>query len=522
MTSSLPLKEQAKLPVLPLIVVVIGAFMSFLDSSIVNVALPNMMSVFGVSSGDIQWVLTAYMLTSGIVIPTSAFLCERFGHRRIYIISLIIFTVGSALCGISWSLNIIIASRIIQAIGGGLIIPVSMAMVYNLAPREKMGISMGLWGLAAILGPSVGPTLGGYLVDALSWEWIFFVNLPIGMVTLLLCPFYLKETTINKDIKFDMLGTIFIAVTCFSLLLALSKGTEWGWTSQSIISLLLIFLFTLVAFVVWEGSINNPLIDIRVFKNKVVISSLISMSLLTIGMLGVIFIIPIYAENLLGYSPLKTGIIMMPMALVSAFLMPISGKIYDKYGAFHVGIIGVLIAIITTLNLRVLSLDTSYSSLQIMLAVRSLGFGMALMPITNAAMGAVPECLAPTASAVLNTVRQVAGSLGIAIMNYIIVEKQVYHQDVLHDLINYGSFTACQTINQLQALLVSMGIDSTSANIQALTIIKGLIARQGAMNSIVDSIMSLVYMLVITVPFIFFLTPKSVEGAKLHQEKQLS
>ncbi|MHC1721976.1 MAG: DHA2 family efflux MFS transporter permease subunit [Aminipila sp.] len=522
MTSSMPLEEQTKLPVLPLTVVVIGAFMSFLDSSIVNVALPNMMSVFGVSSGDIQWVLTAYMLTSGIVIPTSAFLCERFGHKRVYIISLIIFTVGSAMCGLSWNLNIIITSRIIQAIGGGLIIPVSMAMVYNLAPRKKMGIAMGIWGLAAILGPSVGPTLGGYLVDALSWEWIFFVNLPIGMLTLLLCPFNLKETTINKEIKFDMLGTLFIAIACFSLLLALSKGTEWGWESQSIISLLLIFLFTLVAFVVWEKSITNPLIDIRVFKNKVVISSIISMSLLTIGMLGVIFIIPLYAENLLGYSPLKTGIIMMPMALVSAFLMPVSGKLYDKYGAFHVGVIGVLIAIISTYNLKTLSLDTSCDNLKIMLAVRSIGFGLALMPISNAAMGAVPEALAPTVSAVVNTIRQVASSLGIAIMNYVIVVKQAYHQDVLHDLINYSSFTACKTISQIQSLLMSMGTDSSSANIQALSIIKGLIARQSAMDSIVDSIMTLVFMLIITLPFIFFLTPKRVEGARLRQQKQLS
>lgn len=521
MNSSMSLKEEAKLPVLPLTVVVIGAFMSFLDSSIVNVALPHMMSVFGVSSSDMQWVLTAYMLTSGIVIPTSAFLCERFGHRRVYIVSLIIFTIGSALCGISWSLNMIIASRIIQAIGGGLIIPVSMAIVYNLAPREKMGTAMGIWGLAAILGPSVGPTLGGYLLDTLSWEWIFFVNLPIGLITILLCPFYLKETTINKKINFDMLGTLFIAVSCFSLLLALSKGTEWGWKSQSIVSLLLVCLFTLAAFIVWEGSITNPLIDIRVFKNKVVVSSMISMSLLTIGMMGVIFIIPIYAENLLGYSPLKTGIIMMPMALVSAFLMPVSGKIYDKYGAFYVGIIGVLIAIITTYNLKALSLDISYSNLQIMLAVRSIGFGLALMPISNAAMGAVPEALAPTASAVVNTVRQVASSLGIAIMNYVLMVKQAYHQDVLHDLINYGSFTACQAINRLQALLMSMGTDSASANIQALGIIKGLIVRQGAMDSIIDSIMTLVFMLLITVPFIFFLAPKKVEGARLRQQKQL-
>ncbi|WP_037372947.1 DHA2 family efflux MFS transporter permease subunit [Anaerovorax odorimutans] len=521
MTSSIPLNEQTKIPVLPLTIVVIGAFMAFLDSSIVNVALPHMMSVFGVSSSDMQWILIAYMLTTGIVIPTSAFLCERFGHRRIYISSLLIFTVGSALCGISWSLNIMIAARIIQAIGGGLIIPVSMAIVYSLAPREKMGTAMGIWGLAAIMGPSVGPTLGGYLLDTLSWEWIFFVNLPIGLLAILLCPFYLKETTINKEIKFDLLGTLLIAIACFSLLLALSKGTEWGWKSQSIISLLIICLFTLAAFVVWESSISNPLIDIRVFKNKVVISSILSMSLLTMAMLGVIFIVPLYSENLLGYSPLKTGIIMMPMAMVSAFLMPVSGKIYDKYGAFCIGIIGVIIAIITTYNLKNLSLNTSYSNLQIMLVVRSLGFGLALMPISNAAMGAVPKSLASTASAVVNTVRQIASSLGIAIMNYVIMVKQAYHQNILQDLINYDSFPACQMIKQLQSLLISTGIDNTSSKTQALSLINVLITRQGAMDSIIDSMMILVVILIIAMPFVFLLTPKQVKGARLRQQKQI-
>ncbi|QHI72513.1 DHA2 family efflux MFS transporter permease subunit [Aminipila terrae] len=522
MNSSVQLKEQNKIPALSLTIVVIGAFMSFLDSSIVNVALPHMMAVFGVSSSDIQWVLTAYMLTSGIVIPTSAFLCGRFGHRRVYMVSLMIFTVGSGLCGISWNLKIIIASRIIQAIGGGLIIPVSMAMVYYLAPREKMGTAMGLWGLGAILGPSIGPTLGGYLVDTLSWQWIFFVNLPIGIIALFLCPFCLKETEINKNLKFDVLGTVFIATACFSLLLALSKGTEWGWKSQSILSLFIVCIFTLAAFVTWESSISNPLIDLRVFKNKVVISSMSAMSLLTIGMMGAIFIVPIYAENLLGYSPLKTGIIMMPMALVSAVLMPVSGKIYDKYGAFYAGMIGTVIAAVTTYNLKALSLDTSYTSLQFMLAVRSLGFGLALMPITNAAMGAVPESLAATASAVLNTIRQVASSLGIAIINYVIVVKQAYHQDILHDLINYGSFPANQAISRIQALMVSMGTDNTTARINALAVIKGYIVRQGAMDSILDSIMTLVWLLIITIPFIFLLTPRKVENARLKQQDQIN
>ena len=522
MTKELSENKSERMPVLSMLVVVIGAFMAFLDSSIVNVALPNMMAVFGKSTDEMQWVLTAYMLTCGIVIPTSAFLCERYGHRKIYIIALIIFTVGSALCGVSWNLNIMIAARILQALGGGLIIPVSMAIVYYLSPREKMGAAMGFWGLAAILGPSVGPTLGGYLVDKLSWEWIFYVNVPIGLLTIMLCPFFLKETKINKEIKLDFLGTLLIAVSCFSLLLALSKGTDWGWSSQKIISLLLIFAFTLAAFIVWEKSIPNPLIDIRVFQNRAVAASLISLSLVTIGMLGIIFIIPIYTENLLGYTPFQTGLLMMPMALVSAFLMPISGKIYDKYGAFWVGMLGVLIAVIATYELKKLSLDTSYDSMQMMLAVRSIGFGLALMPIANAAMSAVPEALAATTSAVVNTVRQIASSIGIAIVSYEMVVKQAYHQSTLSDKISYDSFTASQAISQLQWLAGIKGFGGSFGKTQALAVLKQIVTRQGYMDAIDDSIILLTVLIAAAVPLIFLLTPGKVEEARLIQQREFA
>jgi len=518
MTESISQNKPEKLPVLSMLVVVVGAFMSFLDSSIVNVALSNMMAVLGVSTEDIQWVLIAYMLSCGIVIPTSAFLCERFGHRRIYIISLIIFTAGSALCGLSWNLNMMIAARIIQAVGGGLIIPVSMAIVYYLVPREKMGAAMGFWGLAAVLGPSIGPTLGGYIVDALSWEWIFYVNVPIGLITILLCPFYLKETPVNKGIKLDLTGTLLIACSCFSLLLALSKGTEWGWKSQSILSLILVFAFTLAAFIVWEKSIPNPLIDIRVFQNKAVIASLVSMSLVTIGMLGVIFIVPIYAQNLLGYSPLMTGTLLMPMALVSAVLMPVSGRIYDKYGAFHVSLIGVAIAAITTYSLKSLSLDSSYGNIQMMLALRSLGFGLALMPIANTAMSAVPEALAATTSAVVNTVRQIASSIGIAIVSYVLVTKQTYHKDILEDFISYNSFPLMEAINRIQMIANDMGIGGSFGTSQCLALMNQLVGRQGSMNAIIDSIVLLVIFLILTLPLIFFLTPKRVEAARTIQQ----
>lgn len=520
MTESLSKNKTEKLPILSMTVVVIGAFMSFLDSSIVNVALSNMMSVFGVSTDDIQWVLTAYMLTCGIVIPTSAFLCKRFGHRRIYMISLVVFTLGSAFCGLSWNLNAMIVARIIQAVGGGLLIPVSMAIIYYLVPREKMGIAMGFWGLSAILGPSVGPTLGGYIIDALSWQWIFYVNVPIGIVTFLLCPFFLKETQVDKGIKFDLVGTILIAVSCFSLLLALSEGTDWGWGSQRILSLLLISAFTIVAFAAWEKSVVNPLIDLRIFQNKTVVASLLALSLVTISMLGVIFIIPIYAQNLLGYSPLRTGLMLMPMALVSAFLMPVSGKIYDKYGAFYIGILGILIAAVTTCFLKTLSLDSSYNSIQTLLALRSVGFGLALMPISNAAMSAVPEALAATTSAVVNTIRQVASSLGIAVMNYVLVSRQAYHKDVLDSLINYSSFAVTGAISRIQMMASYMGLGSSYGKTQCLGLLNQLVTRQAYMNSIIDGMILLVAFLVFALPLLYFLHPKKIEASRILQQRQ--
>jgi EmrB/QacA subfamily drug resistance transporter len=393
-----------------------------------------------------------------------------------------------------------------------------MAIVYYLVPREKMGTAMGIWGLAAILGPSVGPTLGGYLVDAISWEWIFFVNIPIGLLTVLLCPFILEETPVNKDMKLDMFGTLLIAIGCFSLLLALSKGTDWGWSSQSVISLLLTSVFTITAFVYWEKSIPNPLIDVRVFQNRAVVASLLAMSLITIALLGVIFIIPIYTENLLGYSPLKTGLLMMPMALVTAVLMPISGRIYDKYGAFHIGIVGVLIAAYTTFRLRSMGLETSYGHLQIMLAARSVGFGLALMPIANAAMGAVPESLAATTSAVVNTFRQVASSLGIAIVNYVVVVRQAYHLNILRDTVSYSSYMTLDAINKISSYLTSMGTDGSTAKSQALALLGQYSTRLAAMNAIDDSVVLLVLLLLVTLPLVFSLTPKKVKAAQEWQE----
>ena len=249
-----------------LMILILGSFMSILDSSIVNVALPKLMAIFGVTADDIQWVMTAYLLTSGVVVPMSGYLSDRYGGKRLYIASLIVFTIGSGLCAFAWSNNSLIFARVLQALGGGMIIPVSMAMMFNLVPREKMGMAMGVWGISAMVAPAIGPTLGGYLVDNFGWPWIFTINLPIGVGAVFMSGILLKETPRRTDLKPDIFGSVLVAIACFTVLLALSQGQDKGWTSLYIVNLIIISVFTFALFVIWELNVSDPLIDIRLLK----------------------------------------------------------------------------------------------------------------------------------------------------------------------------------------------------------------------------------------------------------------
>lgn len=202
--------------------------MAILDSSIVNVALPKLMAIFGVGAEKIQWVMTAYLLVSGVVIPVTGYLGDRFGYKRLYIYTLAAFTVGSALCAIAWSNNSLVAFRVLQAIGGGMMIPVSMAMLFRIVPPQKIGMALGVWGITAMLAPAIGPTAGGYLVDNFSWHTIFTINIPIGFVVVFLAGLILRETDVRHDLKFDVPGFLLSGLGCFALLLALSEGQDKG------------------------------------------------------------------------------------------------------------------------------------------------------------------------------------------------------------------------------------------------------------------------------------------------------
>ncbi|MCR4400447.1 MAG: DHA2 family efflux MFS transporter permease subunit, partial [Syntrophomonadaceae bacterium] len=271
-----------------LLVIIIGSFMAMLDGTIVNVTLPRLMAVFGASPDRIQWVVTIYMLTLGIVMPVSGYLGDTFGYKRLYMASLAVFVAGSALCGLAWNLDALIGARVLQAVGGGIMQPVGMAMLYHNYPRSRMGMVLGLWGISAMLAPAVGPTLGGYLVDSVSWRVIFYLNLPIGVVNLFLASVILDETERLVGKHFDLVGLVSASVGLFCLLLALSQGNQHGWSSPYIVSLLAVSGVSLAVLAVNEWFHPEPILDLSLLKNSLFTISLVIGSILAIGMFGVI------------------------------------------------------------------------------------------------------------------------------------------------------------------------------------------------------------------------------------------
>jgi len=499
-----------KFPLAALLTLVVGGFMAILDGSIVNVALPKMMSIFGVTADEVQWVMTAYLLASGVVVPVTGYLGDRFGMKSMYIFSLVSFTIGSLICGLAWSNNSLVAARVIQAIGGGMIMPVSMSMIYLIVPREKIGMALGVWGIAAMAAPSVGPTLGGYLVDHFSWQLIFTINIPVGLAATFLSVALLHETPRRTDLKPDIPGIVLSAAACFALLLALSEGQDKGWTSLYIVNLFIFAGFTAILFIIWELNTPEPLVDIRLLKNTTFAISLVCLSIVTIGMFSAIFMIPLFAQSIQGYTPMQTGLMMMPMALVMGVMMPISGRLFDKIGATPLCLIGLTIAAITTYHLRTITYDISFRQMQWLLVERSLGLGLCMMPLTTAGMNTIPHFLIARASALSNLIRQVSASFGIAFLTYVMLQRQQSHVAWLGDALNWFSPAAVGAFRQIQSLLAQTGAGEAGAT----AVLYSIVRREAFISGIADAFIVSSLIICLAIPLVFFLSKKRVEAAR--------
>ncbi|PKM76900.1 MAG: MFS transporter [Firmicutes bacterium HGW-Firmicutes-15] len=469
-----------------LVVIVIGTFMAILDSSIVNVALPKMMTIFNASADQIQWILTAYMLTLGVIMPISGFLGDTFGYKRTYIVALSLFIVGSVFCGMSLGVNTMIAARIIQALGGGIMQPLGMALLYQSFPRSKIGMVLGFWGIAAMAAPAIGPTLGGYLVEYANWRLIFYINLPIGLLNLFLAGMILKETPLIKGKHFDFVGIATSIIGLFCILLALSDGTKYGWSSPFIVGLLSTAFITLIIFVFNELQHPEPILDLRMFKNFLFTMSVIIGSLLAMGMFGAIFLIPMLLQNVLGQTAMKTGLIMFPAAIASGVMMPLSGKLFDKYGARGIVIGGLVLVTWTTYAMNGFNDLTPYAVMTVWLTIRGAGMGLSMMPVTTVGMNTVPPHLIGRASALSNVIRQVASSFGIAMFTTIMQHRQVFHFSNMAQSVNISSNEYIHLQATLNDISTSLGLGYGTTQGLGISIIAKEIGKLSMIQAIGD------------------------------------
>lgn len=491
-----------------LFVVVIGTFMSALSSSIINIAVSKIMTVFGVSMNDVKWIATAYSLTTGAIVPLTGYLMATFGNKRIFIYSLSTFITGSFLCGFAWSNSSLIAFRIIQALGGGMIMPVGMTMIMQTFSPEERGTALGFWGIASMAAPAIGPTLGGYIIQNMDWRLIFYLNVPIGIIGIIMAVILLENTPRKPFERFDVIGFFSSAIGIVSLLYVLGEGSSIDWGEIKNPILLTIGSFSLLIFIVNELKHPKPLLDLRILKNFGFGVSQIIQIVLTFAMMGGMYVVPLFLQSIMGFTAMQTGMIMFPAALVQGLMMPIGGKLFDKFGLRMVALAGCSMLAISSYSLAFINMDWNKSMIVLVLAIRGMGIGLAMMPITTAGMNAVPTIQAGGASALNNMIKQISGALGVTIMTMIMQRRLDSNYGQMAEQITSFNPGAVGTIGQLQGLLMQNGYSSAEAGSAALSLISGSLQKQAYVNAIDYALTLTTAAVVVTIALVLILRDK--------------
>ena len=449
--------------------------MSMLDSTVTSVALPTIMNVFGVSMTGIQWVTTAYTLSMAVVVPLGPYLSRVFGAERVFLAALFVFTICSFLCGVSWSLNTLILFRILQALGGGIMMPIGMAMVLALFPPSKRGLAMGVFGVAMTAAPAFGPTLGGYIVDSLGWEYVFYVNVPIGIIAVMMAFVFFEFAPRQPFPRFDIPGFISSAIGSSFILYLLGKSESIDWTDPTYIYMTIVGVGALIFFVANEIVSDNPLLDLRILKYRNYTVSMILVIVQQLMMVGVIYTTPIFLQNFRGLNALQSGQVLLPSSLVMAALMPIAGKLTDIAGQRGTKwLIGSGVAISGTFTFILsskLTLDASIMDIIILNSIRNIGLGISMMPVMTLGLFSIPVADAQKATALQRFIQQISASMVIAAVTYSITTKFNANYAGAVAQLTPSNVPLSDTLRALSGMLVQQGMAAADATQQALTLI---------------------------------------------------
>lgn len=409
--------QTKKPPYLMIVVLFVGAFVAFLNNTLLNVALPTIMTHFNiVDYSTVQWLSTGYMLVSGILIPTTAFLITRFKTRNLFILSMVIFIIGTAMSAFAPSFGILLVGRMVQAAGAASMSPILMNVMLISFPVEKRGAAMGVFGLAMILAPAIGPTLSGYIVEHYRWNVLFEMILPFAIISLLLAIWKLENVLPNKKATIDYLSIVFSTIGFGALLYGCSSASTAGWGDITVYGTIIIGVLGVFLFIYRQFKLKEPLLDLSAYKYPMFALGSVISAVLSVAMFSGMILTPAYVQNVRGIEPFEAGLMMLPGALVMGLMSPITGKMFDKFGPRILAVIGLFITTIATFFLNTLEVDSSYFYIISVYTVRMLGISLVMMPIMTNGLNALPSRLNPHGTAINNTISQVAGSIGTAVL----------------------------------------------------------------------------------------------------------
>jgi EmrB/QacA subfamily drug resistance transporter len=402
-------------------VVILGVIMSILDITVVNVAISKLSVEFQTSLETIQWVATGYTLALATVIPLSRWAADRFGTKRLYLTAIALFMIGSALAGTAWSVESLIFFRVLQGLGGGMIMPAAMTILTQAAGPQRIGRVMSVLGVPMLLGPIFGPILGGWLVDDVSWRWIFFINVPVGIVAIILGSRILDQDRPRPAERLDFLGLLMLSPGLAALIYGLAQVPQaGGFNDAEVLAPAIAGAVLIAGFVLRSMRVAHPLIDLKLFRNRTFSISSMAMVLFAIAFFGAMLMFPLYFQTVRLETALSAGLLLAPQGIGAMLTMPLAGVISDKYGPARIAQGGFVIIVLTMLVFTQLGADTSYWLLGGALFVMGLGMGMTMMPIMSAALRTLTKADAAGASTSLNIIQQIGGSIGTAIMAVIL------------------------------------------------------------------------------------------------------
>jgi len=498
----------------------LGAILEVIDTSIVNVALTDIQATLGATITEIGWVVTGYAIANVILIPLSAWLGDVFGKKAYFVFSMVGFTIASVLCGFAVNLPMLIFARILQGLCGGGLLAKAQSILFETFPPAEQGMAQAIFGIGVIAGPAIGPTLGGYLTDTLGWRWIFFINLPIGIVAAIMAIAFLRpdlRKSAPSQRQVDWWGIGLLIVTVGSLQTCLEEGEQNDWfDSGFIVALAVSSVVGLVLFIWWELNTDNPAVDLRVLRHRSLAAGSIYSGILGMGLYGALFAVPLFTQSVLGFTATQTGLLLAPGALASAIVMVLLGKLSGKVDPRILIGLGAVGTTLVMFDLAQITPQTGTDDLFYPLLWRGAATVLMFLPLSLATLGPLPQADIPAGAGFYNLTRQLGGSIGIALLTTLLSQREAFHRAILLEKLTPYDL---QTSGQIQAIAGAFqraGADPATAQQQAIASLSQIVNIQAAVLSYADIFRVVGVAFLCSLPLLLFLGKGGGKAPAVH------